>query len=71
MNRPGYACLTCPKDECDGCTQILPRREEAAMLRCGIPKKRIYKKIFRTAATIRNTKVKNTLRAYCSTEWEI
>ena len=44
MNRPGYACLTCPKDECDGCTQILPRREEAAMLRCGIPKKRIYKK---------------------------
>lgn len=53
MNRPGYGCLTCPKDECDGCTTILVTQEETAMCRCGFSKAR-KKKMPRTAAAARS-----------------
>lgn len=68
MNRPGYGCLTCPKDECDGCTTILATREEMAMLRCGVSKARKKKYPERRQPL---GAMRKTLRAYCSTEWEV
>lgn len=40
MNRPGYGCLTCPKETCDGCTHIQRTQEETAMRQCGFSKAR-------------------------------
>ncbi len=51
MNRPGYSCLTYTRTECDGCTTILPTREETAMLKYGISRTRTRKKMPAAAAT--------------------
>ena len=68
MNRPGYGCLTCPKDECDGCTTILVTQEETAMCRCGFSKARKKKCPERRQPL---GAMRKTLGAYCSTEWEV
>ena len=67
MNRPGYGCLTCPKDECDGCYKVRRTKEESAMLYCGIPRTRVRKEKKPEAAATAPSNAKKNLRAYCST----
>ena len=68
MNRPVYGCLTCPKDECDGCTTILATREETAMLRCGIPGARVCKKKMPAAAVTAPSDKKDLHLQYNTTQ---
>ena len=68
MNRPGYGCLTCPKETCDGCTHIQRTQEETAMRQCGgfQSTQKKYPERRQPLGAMRKT-----LRVYCSTEWEI